>query len=291
MSETDASTSTPHPGLIWPIQRIRHGECETTDDFVILEEPLEIAINGRRVAVLMRMPGQEKELAAGFCISEGYVRRADDLLLIHHCGLGHPAPGQEDDINEAASRNRVEVQATEDGFSPPDHPDVVRLIRSGCGAAEVTAMSETLPYLTQNVTVNADVLIGLDRSMRELQAIHHQVGGTHAAALFDASGQVVVLAEDIGRHNAVDKVLGHCLLWRIPLGDKMLLTSGRASYEMAVKAIRTGVAIVASVSAPTLLAVQLAQNCGLTLIGYLRGGRMNVYTHGQRVIGTCTSSS
>lgn len=286
MSQTDGG-SPPLPNLLWPIQRIRQETCESMDDPVIVEEPLEIVINGQRVAVLMRLPGQEKELAAGFCVSEGYVRRADDLLLIHHCGLGHPSPGMADGDGEAASRNRVEVRAAAEGFSPPGRPDVTRLIRSGCGAAEVTALSETLPFLAQDVAIDAGVLLGLDRTMRDRQAVHHQVGGTHAAALFDPHGNLVVLAEDIGRHNAVDKVLGHCLLRRISLGDKVLLTSGRASYEMAVKAIRTGLPVVATVSAPTSLAVQLAQDRGLTLIGYLRGGRMNVYTHCRRVRGAC----
>ena len=125
--------------------------------------------------------------------------------------------------------------------------------------------------------------MGLGRAMRDLQRVYRQVGGTHAAALFGASRSAEVVAEDIGRHNAVDTAIGHCLLWGVPLHDKILLTSGRASYEMVTKAIRVGIPIAASISAPTSLAVQLAQDRGLTLIGYLRGGRMNVYTHGERV--------
>jgi len=121
-------------------------------------------------------------------------------------------------------------------------------------------------------------------TMRELQTVYRQVGGTHAAALFDTTGKAAILGEDIGRHNAVDKVIGHCLLWDIPLGDKVLVTSGRASYEMATKAIRVGIPIAVSISAPTSLAVQIAQDRGLTLIGYLRGGRMNVYTHAERIV-------
>lgn len=273
------------PCMVWPIRRIKTDGYETTDDNVIIEEPLEIVINGQPVAVLMRMPGQEKELAAGFCLSEGYMPAADDLLLIHHCGLGHPSPGTEEGLSETASRNRVEVQVKAERFSPLANPDVARLIRSGCGAAPVAELGETLPYLSQSVTVAADVLLGLAGRMRDLQAVHHQIGGTHAAAIFDAQGQPITLAEDIGRHNAVDKALGYCLLRHIPLGDKVLLVSGRASYEMAAKAIRSGVPVVASVSAPTSLAVQLAHDRGLTLIGYLRGGRMNVYTHGWRIGG------
>ena len=137
--------------------------------------------------------------------------------------------------------------------------------------------------VNHNLRISASMLLGLGRAMRDMQTVYRQVGGTHSAALFDAQGKGVTLAEDIGRHNAVDKAVGHCLLRGIALEDKLLITSGRASYEMAVKAVRTGIPIVATISAPTSLAVQLAQDHGLTLVGYLRGGRMNVYTHPHRV--------
>jgi FdhD protein len=272
------------PSLPWPIHRIGRGQREQVDDLVVLEEPLEITINGQSIAILMRMPGQEKELAAGFGVSEGYVRRATDIMLIHHCGSGHPSPAQETEI--AGSRNRVEMRIASEGFTPPDRPDVLRLIRSGCGAAEPTALTETLPLVLQDLRVSVSVLLELPRTMRKLQDVHNQVGGTHAAALFDASGGVVTSAEDIGRHNAVDKIIGHALLRDLRLDDKIMVTSGRASYEMITKAIRVGIPIAASVSAPTALAVQLAEDRGLTLIGYLRGNRMNVYTHPERVVST-----
>lgn len=137
--------------------------------------------------------------------------------------------------------------------------------------------------MNHDLNVPATVLLGLDRAMRERQDIHRSVGGTHAAVIFDASGKAITLAEDIGRHNAIDKAVGYCLLRGIALYDKILLTSGRASYEMATKAVRVGIPVIASVSAPTSLAVQLAEDRGLTLIGYLRGGRMNVYTHMERI--------
>lgn len=269
--------------LSWPILRVSQDKRERIDDPVVLEEPLEIIINEQRLAVLMRMPGQEKELAAGFCISEGYVRRPEDILLIHHCGLGLPAPGEEEGEDASASRNRVEVRVSSAGFSPPERADLVRLIRSGCGAADVSTMADTLPSLSQGFFADTSVLIGLAKATRDLQAVHRQVGGTHGAAIFDGNGRVIAVAEDIGRHNAVDKVGGYCLMRRIPLADKILVTTGRASYEMVTKTIRFGIPMVASMSAPTSLAVQLAQDRGLTLIGYLRGGRMNVYTHLHRV--------
>jgi FdhD protein len=270
------------PSIPWPIRRMRQDQVESLEERVALEEPFEIVVNGQSIAVLMRMPGQEKELAAGFCITEGYVRQVTDILLIHHCGSGLPAPGEESQDME--SRNRVTMRVTPGGFVPPDRPDVVRLIRSGCGAADVTALSEELPRVKHDLRASVPVLLGLGRAMRDQQDVHRSVGGTHAAVLFDTSGRAITLAEDIGRHNAMDKAIGYCLLRGIPLHDKVLLTSGRASYEMATKAVRVGIPIVASVSAPTSLAVQLAEERGLTLIGYLRGGRMNVYTHPERIV-------
>ena len=284
ISDVTHNADNQNSSIPWSIQRIRAGERQPADERVILEEPLEILVNDLQIAALMRMPGQEKELAAGFCISEGYVRTISDILLIHHCGQGLAAPGDESE-DALSSRNRVQLRVRTEGFSPPDRLDVVRLIRSGCGAAEVSALCEDLPAVAHGLRVSVSTILGLDRAMRALQRTHQQVGGTHAAALFEASGEVVTVAEDIGRHNAVDKAIGYCLLWGIPLHDKVLVTSGRASYEMSTKAIRVGIPIVASISAPTSLAVQLAQDRGLTLIGYLRGGRMNVYTHPERLDG------
>jgi len=284
--------SSPSPegdqsSVTWPIKRIHRNRAERSevDDYVVVEEPLEIVLNDRSIAVLMRMPGQEKDLAAGFCISEGYVRHARDILIIHHCGSGLPAPGEEETDDGTGSRNRVELMVAAEGLLTPKGPDVLRLIRSGCGAADVTALSETLPHLPSGFTVAPSLILGLGKAMRDLQKLHHMVGGTHSAAIFEATGQHVTQAEDIGRHNAVDKALGFCLLRRIALEDKVLITSGRASYEMATKAIRLGIPVIATISAPTSMAVQLAQDRGLTLIGYLRGGRMNVYTHANRLVG------
>jgi FdhD protein len=123
----------------------------------------------------------------------------------------------------------------------------------------------------------------MGRAMRDLQVVHREIGGVHAAAVYSPTGRAIVLAEDIGRHNAMDKAIGHCLLRGLSMHDKTLITSGRASYEMVTKAVRAGIPIVASASAPTSLAVQLAHDRGLTLVGYLRGNRMNVYTHPDRL--------
>jgi FdhD protein len=280
-NRTESASEGENPSITWRIERIYPDRCDQVDDPVVMEEPLEILVNGQRLAILMRLPGHEKELAVGFCISEGYVRGPKDILLIQHCGQGLPAPGE--DEGEFGSRNRVEITVAEGGFLYGGEHDVVRLIRSGCGAADVSAMSDKLPFLPQGFSAKPALILGLGKSMRSLQSVYHQTGGTHAAALFDATGHPVHVAEDIGRHNAVDKVAGYCLLRRIPLQDKILVISGRASYEMAAKAIRLGIPLIAAASAPTSLAVHLAQDRGLTLIGYLRGSRMNVYTHSERL--------
>jgi FdhD protein len=271
------------PGLTWRIHRIRKDRDESLDDRVVIEEPLEIVLNGQSIAVLMRLPGQEKELAAGFCITEGYVRKAQDILLIHHCGLGLPAPGEDENDDGGYSRNRIELSVEPAGLLSYKSADFVRLIRSGCGAADVSAMVDSLPSLSQDFSIEPSLLLGFGKAMRELQSVHREVGGTHSAALFDTQGHAVHLAEDIGRHNAVDKVVGYCVLRKIPLRDKVLVTSGRASYEMATKAVRAGIPLIATLSAPTSLAVKIAGDRGLTLVGYLRGGRMNIYTHPERI--------
>jgi FdhD protein len=272
-----------HPVIPWEIRRMRSGGIEVLDEHLVLEEPLEIVINEKRMAVLMRMPGQEKELAAGFCLTEGYVQKAEDIFLIHHCGLGLPAPGEEEGEDGGLSRNRIELSVAPEGFHGPEAPDSVRLIRSGCGAADVSAMRDALPFLSEGFSVDPYLVMKLGRAMRDLQRVHPKAGGVHSAALFDGAGNAIHIAEDIGRHNAVDKALGHCLLRKIPLKDKILVTSGRASYEMVTKAVRAGLSVIATLSAPTFLAVQIAQDRGLTLIGYLRGSRMNVYTHPERL--------
>jgi len=257
---------------------------------MVAEEPLSLEINGSQVAVLMRLPGQEKELAAGFVVSEGIVRRFDDVLLIHHCGQGLPAPGDESvDMGEgaagssAASRNKVQVRVKPEAVNEDARLDVVRLIRAGCGAVDVDRSELLLEAVTSQMMVAVPVLRGLGQKMRSAQKLHKFVGGVHAAALFESTGELVVLCEDVGRHNAVDKAIGHCLLRGIPLEGTILLCSGRLSYEMVTKVIRVNIPVLASVSAPTALAVQLADTFNLTAIGYLRGQRMTVYTHAERV--------
>lgn len=252
---------------------------------IVLEEPLALYINGQRAAILMRLPGMEKELAVGFCLSEGLVRRFADILMVHHCGQGLPEPAMDAGTSGGfLSRNRVDVRVAPERLDPSARLDVVRLIRAGCGAVDVERAELPLEPLTAQFTVSAEILLNLGRALRQTSSLHEAVGGVHSAALFDASGALLAFAEDVGRHNAVDKVIGYCVLRGIPLEDKILLCSGRLSYEMVSKALRVCLPILVSFSAPTALAVQLAERFGQTLIGYLRGGRMTLYTHAERVL-------
>ena len=265
---------------------VREGRSEEREIGVIPEEPLSLLINGQQAAVLMRLPGMEKELAAGFCISEGLVDSFAHILMIHHCGQGLPAPGEvESEDGSLMSRNQIEVRVSPGAVDEGARLEVVRLIRAGCGAVDVGRAELPLPTLADGPQVAADVLLGLSHAMREGQVLRKAAGGVHAAALFDTTGSPVAICEDVGRHNAVDKALGHCLLRGIDLGDKMLLCSGRLSYEMITKTIRAGLPIICSVSAPTALAADIAGHHNVTLIGYLRGGRMTLYTHAERVVG------
>ncbi|MBC7315042.1 MAG: formate dehydrogenase accessory sulfurtransferase FdhD, partial [Chloroflexi bacterium] len=234
---------------------VSEGERVLQERPVILEEPLALYINGQQAAVLMRLPGMEKELAIGFCLSEGLVRCFADILMVHHCGQGlpEPAPNAAEE-EDPLSRNRVDVRVVPEGLNPSGRLEVVRLIRAGYGAVDVARAELPLEPLSVDRTVSAETILSLGRALRQNQSLHEAVGGVHAVALFDASGTLLALAEDVGRHNAVDKVIGYAALHSIPLEDKILLSSGRLSYEMVSKALRVRIPILVSLSAPTALA-------------------------------------
>jgi FdhD protein len=250
---------------------------------VVMEEPLEIRLDGQPVAVLMRTPGLEKELAAGFCLGEGLVANPADIALVRHCGRAVPdALVEADPLDE--SRNRVDVVRMPGAARPASQPEVVRLIRSGCGRTDVGALAEALPVLPPGIQIPFEKLPPLLGQITRQQAAYREAGGIHAAAVFDTSGRAMVVCEDVGRHNAVDKATGYCLLRGIPLDDKLLASTGRASYDMVAKGVRLGVPILISISSPTSLAVELAEALNCTLVGYLRGKALNVYTHGWRIL-------
>jgi FdhD protein len=267
----------------WRIQRLSGGLDRAIDGGVVVEEPLEIWLNGEPVAVLMRTPGLEKELAAGFCLGEGLVRDLKDIALVRHCGRAVPAETAELDPLDV-SRNRVDVMLVPGASPSVSRSDAVQLIRSGCGRTEASALIENLTPIEAQIKVHVGTLAHLPAQITRQQAAYRAAGGIHAAAVFDMDGRSIAVCEDIGRHNAVDKAVGYCLLRGVSLQDKMLVSTGRASYDMVAKGVRLRVPFIASISSPTSLAVELAEALNCTLLGYLRGNTLNVYTHPWRVV-------
>jgi FdhD protein len=232
----------------------------------------------------MRTPGDDFALAAGFLVSEGVLASADDVRSIVYC-----AGAREDGVN---TYNVVDVRLAP-GVPVPDislERNVYTTSSCGlCGKASLDAVRTTARFSLADappLTVGTDTLAGLPDRLRAEQRVFERTGGLHAAALFSPSGELLDVREDVGRHNAVDKVVGRALReGRLPLAGAVLLVSGRASFELAQKAVMAGVPVLAAVSAPSSLAVDLATETGLTLVGFLRGGSMNVYAGEHRLVG------
>ena len=254
------------------------GTFRPKDDYLAAEEPLEIRIGNDPLSVTMRTPGHDLELAAGFLFTEGLVQsRAQIIQLNNGSGLGERNTGNV-------------VQAN---LAPESAPDFERMRRHFfaasscgiCGKASIDSVrARGLVPPNPDFRFDAETLVGLPERLRASQAVFGRTGGLHAAALFDASGDLLILREDIGRHNAVDKVIGWALLEdHLPLDGSLLLVSGRGGFEIVQKAIVAGLPVVASVSAPSSLAVQLARELRLTLIGFLRERRFVVYAGRERI--------
>jgi FdhD protein len=249
-------------------------------DTLVAEEPLEIRVAGRPLTVTMRTPGQDFELAAGFLVSEGVVRRSDEVAGIRYCA------GAGDDGGN--TYNVVDVVLSP-GVPAPD-PSLERNFYTTsscglCGKASLEAVRTTAAWSVRDdpVLVNPATVVGLPDRLRAAQHVFARTGGLHAAGLFSTDGRLLCLREDVGRHNAVDKVLGWALREeRLPLRGALLLVSGRASFELVQKAVMAGIPVLAAVSAPSSLAADLAADAGLTLIGFLRGSSMNIYSAAHR---------
>ena len=263
-------------------------ESRACDDLVAVEEPLEIRVAGRSVAVVMRTPGHDRELAAGFLVTEGIVRRRDEVLDMVYCasakptgetpvprGMGVPP------MSDAPRENILDVL-----LAPGAKVDLARLTRhvftsSSCGIcskASIGAVRAQFPAITRTLAPRRDVLTALPAKLRAAQAGFAATGGLHASALFTSDGELELVREDVGRHNALDKVIGHAFFAEtLPLEGRILLVSGRVSFELMQKALAAGIPCVAAISAPTSAAVEFAQASGQTLVGFLREGRMNVY--------------
>jgi len=259
--------------LEWESGRRRH----VLDDLAG-EEPLEIRVNGTAISVTMRTPGDDFELAAGFLLAEGIVRSAD---AIERIAFGRLPDGQ-------PSGNIVDVLLKDDTSLDMEQFGRHFVAASSCGVcgkASIAAIrARGLMRPAGDAAVDPERLCDLPDRLRPAQAVFGKTGGLHAAALFGADGELVGVREDIGRHNAVDKIVGHAVLKRwLPLADHILLVSGRGGFEIVQKAVAAGVPVVASVSAPSSLAVRLARQYRLTLIGFLRGHRFVVYSAEERI--------
>lgn len=263
------------PSTAAKIVRWKTGRTKRHNDQVAREEPLEIRVQGRSVAVTMRTPGHDKELAAGFLLTEGIIRGQDELIEILNCRTAD------------ASANTVNVILSP--FVKLDFTQLTRHVFASsscgmCGKASIESVHQHFPPVKSKVTVAAKTLARLPLLMREAQQTFTQTGGLHAAAVFDANGKLIVLREDVGRHNAVDKVLGYGLLEdKLPFNAHILLVSGRASFEIMQKALAARIPIVCAVSAPSSLAVDFARESGQTLVGFLRGQTMNIYSKPHRI--------
>jgi FdhD protein len=258
------------------IVKIRGGARETSTDRAATEEPLAIRLHGQPFAVVMRTPGADRELAAGFLLAERIIRSGDDLGTIEFCA--------DSDVRE----NVINVTLV-DGMTVSRALDSRRDVTSNascgvCGRQTIESLTADLPSIAGTMTMSASVLAALPERLRAAQHVFDETGGLHAAGLFRGDGMLVDVAEDVGRHNAVDKVIGRRLLRdELPLSDVALGVSGRTSFEIVQKAAVAGIPIVAAVSAPSSLAIDLAHACGLTLVGFVRGDSFNIYAGAERI--------
>ena len=258
------------------------GSVERKDDYLAAEEPLEIRIGDQPLSVTMRTPGHDVELAAGFLFTEGLIQNREQILAIDNV-----EPITDDGVKRG---NVIQAELVEEAA-----PDLAKMRRHFfassscgiCGKASIDAVrSRLLTAPNPEFRVDAELLTSLPNILRSSQDVFQRTGGLHAAALFDSSGGLLVVREDIGRHNAVDKVIGWALLdHRVPLGNAILLVSGRGGFEIVQKALVAGIPILASVSAPSSLAVQLARELRMTLVGFLRGRRFVIYSGEDRIEG------
>lgn len=258
------------------MRRKADGGYECVTDEVAIEEPLEIRIGAEPLAVTMRTPGNDEELAAGFLLSEGIVRARKDLREISRCTL------------PASLGNVLNVTLAATAKFTPAATHRFGTISTSCGLCGKTSIEfirqQFPPIDSRRIQIEAATLLELPERLRTAQGNFARTGGIHAAAIFDLDGKPIVLREDIGRHNAVDKVIGRAFLDDLlPLNNHVMIVSGRSSFEIVQKALAAGIPIVAAVSAPSTLAVNFARESNQTLIGFLRPPTFNIYAHMERV--------
>jgi len=252
------------------------------EDVLAVEEPLEMRVNGRSLAVTMRTPGHDVDLAAGFLVSEGIISAGEHLATARYCA-GATAEG----VN---TYNVLDLRLAPGVAAPTPSMERNLLTTSSCGlcgkeSIDAVRTKSTWDVRADAVRIDAEFLSALPDKLREAQAVFEKTGGLHAAALFDAgTGEMLVLREDVGRHNAVDKVIGWAVKENLlPLRGTVLMVSSRASFELAQKALMAGIPVLAAVSAPSSLSAEFAAEVGMTLVGFLRGDSMVIYAGDERV--------
>ncbi|MGH2508362.1 MAG: formate dehydrogenase accessory sulfurtransferase FdhD [Ktedonobacteraceae bacterium] len=260
----------------------QEGMEEQREEYLTVEEPCEIRLGGRSLAVIMRTPGHDQELALGFLFTEGIIQGPEDVLEVRtaYDSEGLPLANVVEVTLRAELMENVAVHTSRRNFA----------VSSSCGLcgkdsiADVFCASEPLPL--DNLRIPASCFYSLPMLLREVQAVFTHTGGLHAAGLFSVQGELALLREDVGRHNAVDKLIGYGLLQHtLPYSRCILLVSGRTSFEIIQKAVRARIPCIAAISAPSSLAVELAEQSGITLIGFLRARTMNIYSHPERIVG------
>ena len=267
------------PALQARITRYSNGALAEKTDDLAAEEPLEIRIEGHSIAVLMRTPGNDRDLAAGFLVSEGIVQGANDIFEIAVCGET-AADSDETNVVNVTLKNPSR-------FDPKKFSRNLFASSSCgiCGKTSIESITKQFAPINSELKIPASLLLDLPMRLSAAQKTFRLTGGLHACALFEQDGTLLALREDVGRHNALDKLIGDALFQnRLPLNRQILLLSGRVSFEMVQKALAAGIAIIAAISAPTSLAVEFARANNQTLVGFLRGDEMNVYAGSERIL-------
>jgi len=245
-----------------PIHKVLTGDSITSaQDLLAVEEPLQIRVNGRDLSITMRTPGHDRELAAGFLYTEGILKTRADVVSIES-GENSVALTLADGVDAGTSRNFYTTSSC-----------------GVCGKASIDSLHASGCSMLPHLRISREIIHGLPEKLRAAQSVFDHTGGLHGAAIFDTAGNIEVVREDVGRHNAVDKLIGAAFLnGSLPLDGRILLLSGRASFELIQKAVMAGIPVVAAVGAPSSLAVQTALRFGMTLVGFVRDGRFNVYS-------------
>jgi len=302
--QTDASLRGTNPSVrSAEIFRVKRGEIARVQDAVAVEEPLEIqlvygTVDDRKVksiSITMRTPGNDDELAAGFLMTEGVVRDATHIISIGPPSAAKTAPPQKTDIARMVLPAGLRSQVIRVELSPEVEVSMSTLQRNFyttsscgvCGKASLLALRTLCPLPQHdNFMIRSDILSTLPQQLQPVQAAFKETGGLHAASLFTSDGELHSVREDVGRHNAVDKLLGEAFLQdAVPLRDHLLLLSGRASFELLQKAVMGGIPMVAAIGAPSSLAIEVAREFSITLVGFLRPDSFNIYSAPERVSG------